>query len=131
MMRFRLRAALADGRTVASLVFAAVLSLATGNACAQAAATPADLPKWIHRGLPGHMMIYASDRVPAPLARIELNGTFTDQGVTGEHNSGRRLPMRTEIRIESANRHVIELYFTPPGGSAVLATRQTYTRVRP
>jgi hypothetical protein len=78
-----------------------------------------------------NMMIYSSERVPTPATRIELKGVFTDQGVTGEQNTGRRIPMRTEIRIESADRHVIELYFTPPGGREVLATRQTYTRVAP
>lgn len=78
-----------------------------------------------------NMMIYASDRMPVPADRIELKGVFTDQGVTGEQNHGKRIPMRTEIRIESEDRHVIELYFTPPGGTEVLATRQTYTRVKP
>ena len=78
-----------------------------------------------------NMMIYRSARMPAPASRIELKGVFTDQGVTGERNSGRRLAMRTEIRIDSADRHVIELFFTPPGGREVLATRQTYTRLKP
>jgi hypothetical protein len=78
-----------------------------------------------------NMMIFTSARMPAPAARIELTGVFTDQGVTGEVNSGQRISMRTEIRIENADRHVIELYFTPPGGREVLATRQTYTRIKP
>lgn len=78
-----------------------------------------------------NMMIYASARMPVPAERIVLTGTFTDQGITGEANAGRRLPMRTEIRIESPDRHVIELYFTPPEGQETLATRQTYQRVKP
>jgi hypothetical protein len=77
-----------------------------------------------------NMMIYASARMVAPATRIELTGAFTDQGVTGEQNQGKRIPMRTEIRIEGDDRHVIELYFTPPGGPEVLATRQTYTRIK-
>lgn len=211
------RFVLALRRTAVPLLVAVALSSAPGTAGAQAA--PAEMPKWIERGLPGphhhalqalagrwqvemglygiagrdpkappitsstmttlrewigggrylqdttegeiggqaywrrgwlgystmdqayewvtvdssnaNMMIYTSARVPVPAPRIVLNGAFTDQGVTGEHNAGKRLPMRTEIRIENADRHVIELYFTPPDGREVLATRQTYTRVKP
>jgi hypothetical protein len=38
--------------------------------------------------------------------------------------------MRTVIHIESDDRHVFELYFTPPGGAEVLADRMIFTRVR-
>ncbi|MGJ7608564.1 hypothetical protein ACSFA7_29800 [Variovorax sp. LT1R20] len=50
-------------------------------------------------------------------------------GITGEENVGKSIPMRTVIRIENENRHVFEIYFTPPGGSEVLADRMVFTRV--
>ena len=37
---------------------------------------------------------------------------------------------RTVIRIESDDRHVFELYFTPPGGKEQLALRTVYTRIK-
>jgi hypothetical protein len=43
---------------------------------------------------------------------------------------GKSVPMRTVIKVESNDRHVFELYFTPPGKGEVLATRQVYTRVQ-
>lgn len=56
--------------------------------------------------------------------------TLTDQGVAGEAAVGKSVPMRTVIKIENNDRHVFELYFTPPGKGEVLATRQIYTRVK-
>ena len=35
---------------------------------------------------------------------------------------------RTTITIESPDRHVIDIYFTPPGGAEVLADHGVYTR---
>ena len=46
---------------------------------------------------------------------IDLTGVFTDQGVVNEQTVGKSVGMRTVIRIESKDRHVFELYFTPPG----------------
>jgi hypothetical protein len=60
-----------------------------------------------------------------------LFGTFVDQGVAGEDFVGKTVPMRTLIRIEGPDRHVIELYFTPPGKGEALATRAVYTRTGP
>jgi hypothetical protein len=37
--------------------------------------------------------------------------------------------MRTVISIESEDRHVFELYVTPPGGRELLADRKVYTRI--
>lgn len=59
---------------------------------------------------------------------IDMKGQFTDLGITGEANVGKNIPMRTVIRIESENRHVFEIYFTPPGGTEVLADRMVFTR---
>jgi hypothetical protein len=77
------------------------------------------------------MMRYVSSTGSGPQTRIDLFGTFVDQGVAGEAFVGKTVPMRTLIRIESPDRHVIELYFTPPGKAEALATRAVYTRTGP
>jgi hypothetical protein len=61
---------------------------------------------------------------------IDMVGVFTDQGVAGESAVGKSVPMRTVIRIENEDRHVLELYFTPPGKQEMLATRAVYTRIK-
>jgi hypothetical protein len=33
------------------------------------------------------------------------------------------------IRIENNERHIFELYFTPPGGTELLFDRSVYTRI--
>jgi hypothetical protein len=53
-----------------------------------------------------------------------------DPGVTGEANVGKPIPMRTVIRIESNDRNVFEIYFTPPGRKEILADRMVFTRVK-
>ncbi|KQU80659.1 MULTISPECIES: DUF1579 family protein [unclassified Rhizobacter] len=77
------------------------------------------------------MMRYASQSGSVPGTRIDLFGTFVDQGVAGEDFVGKVVPMRTVIHIENQDRHVIELYFTPPGRKEALATRAVYTRTAP
>lgn len=77
------------------------------------------------------MMYYASRPGSGPRTDIDLLGTFVDQGVAGEAFVGKTVPMRTVIRIEGRDRHVIELYFTPPGSKEALATRMVYTRASP
>ena len=74
------------------------------------------------------MMIYAAETGSGTNMPISMSGFFTDQGVSGEENAGKSVGMRTVIAIESNDRHVFELYFTPPGKQEVLATRQIYTR---
>jgi hypothetical protein len=74
------------------------------------------------------MMVYAAAPHSGAARPINMTGVFTDQGVAGEATVGKRLDMRTVIRIESPDRHVIELYFTPPGKPEMLATRMVYTR---
>jgi Protein of unknown function (DUF1579) len=76
------------------------------------------------------MMIYASAKGSDSAAPIDMAGMFTDQGVSGEENAGKSVAARTLIKIDSNDRHVIELYFQPPGKPEVLATRQIYTRVK-
>jgi hypothetical protein len=75
------------------------------------------------------MMIYAAAEKSGTRMPINMSGVFTDQGVSGEENAGKPVGMRTVITIENDNRHVFDLYFSPPGRQEVLATRQVYTRV--
>lgn len=73
------------------------------------------------------LMSYAG---PRRNTTIDMSGSFRDIGITGERNVGKDVPMRTVIRIEGADRHVFEIYFTPPGGKEMLADRMIYTRVK-
>ena len=61
---------------------------------------------------------------------IDMTGVFTDQGVVSEMTVGKTVGQRTVIRIENDDRHVFELYFTPPGRKEQLADRSVYTRVK-
>jgi hypothetical protein len=74
------------------------------------------------------MMIYLGAPGSGQRTPISMSGAFTDQGVAGERSVGKRVGQRTVIRIENKDRHVIELYFTPPGGKEALADRSVYTR---
>ena len=66
---------------------------------------------------------------PGAGAPISMSGVFTDAGVLGEQTAGKSVGMRTLIRIESKDRHIFELYFTPPGEREFLADRKVYTRM--
>src|SRR5262245_45862302 len=74
------------------------------------------------------MMFYAGKQGSGDKLPIEMTGVFTDQGVVNEQTVGKQVVQRTVIRIESHERHVFELYFTPPGGPEQLAMRIAYTR---
>jgi hypothetical protein len=76
------------------------------------------------------MMRYEGKQRSGVTMPINMAGVFTDQGVAGEAAVGKSVPMRTVIRIENEDRHVFELYFTPPGKKEVLATRAVYTRIK-
>lgn len=76
------------------------------------------------------LMSYRAAKGAGVRMPIRMDGTFTDPGVTGEDNVGRSIPMRTVIRIESDDRHVFELYFTPAGKKEVMASRMVFTRVK-
>jgi quinol monooxygenase YgiN len=75
------------------------------------------------------MMIYLGKPGSGEQLPIDVSGVFTDQGVVGEPTVGKPVLQRTLIRIEGNDRHVSELYFTPPGGKEQLALRLVYTRV--
>ncbi|HEY0685996.1 MAG TPA: DUF1579 family protein [Steroidobacter sp.] len=79
--------------------------------------------------LNSNMMLYRSSRLDKPAARLDLDGAFTDQGLLGEQFAGKEIPMRTAIDIQNDDRHVIELYFTPPGRGEQLIDRSIYTRM--
>jgi hypothetical protein len=76
------------------------------------------------------MMIYLGKPGSGEQKPIEVTGVFTDQGVVSEQTVGKPVVQRTVIRIESNDRHVSELYFTPPGGKEQLALRLVYTRIK-
>jgi hypothetical protein len=78
------------------------------------------VPMMIYLGKPG-----SGERMP-----IDVSGVFTDQGVVSEQTVGKPVVQRTIFRIESDERHVSELYFTPPGGEERLALRMVYIRIR-
>jgi Protein of unknown function (DUF1579) len=77
------------------------------------------------------LMSYAAAPKSGEKAPLDMVGQFTDQGVVGEATVGKTVSMRTVIRIENQDRHVFELYFTPPGEKEYLVDRTSYTRVKP
>ncbi len=79
--------------------------------------------------LNANQMLYYSKPLKAPGGVIELRGVFTDQGLLGEASAGKSIPMRTVIHIEGPDRHVIELFFDPPGKPEILIDRSVYTRI--
>ena len=88
-------------------------------------------------GMNANMMIYRSDPVKgaehSDAARhfaISMSGTFTDQGLISEQTAGLVIAQRTVIRIQSDDRHEIDLYFTPPGRAEMLIDHSIYTRMR-
>jgi Protein of unknown function (DUF1579) len=77
------------------------------------------------------MMIYLGKPGSGEQMPIEVTGVFTDQGVVSEQTVGKPIGQRTVvIRIESNDRHVFELYFTPPEGKEQLALRMAYARIK-
>jgi hypothetical protein len=85
--------------------------------------------EWVTVDMNTMMMIYRSANGSGPQLPIVMNGIFTDPGWLGEDNVGKEVAMRTVIRIESDDRHVFDLYFTPPGKPEILADRKVYTRM--
>jgi Protein of unknown function (DUF1579) len=86
--------------------------------------------EWVTIGPRVPMMIYLGKPGSGDQMPIEVTGVFTDQGVVSELTVGRPIGQRTVIRIESQDRHIFELYFTPPGGKEQLALRSVYTRIQ-
>ena len=76
------------------------------------------------------MMRYLGKPGSGETMPIDMTGVFTDQGVVSERTVGKPVGQRTVIRIENDDRHIFELYFTPPGGKEQLADRSVYTRMK-
>jgi hypothetical protein len=76
-----------------------------------------------------NQMLYRGPRLSKPSMHLSMTGIFTDQGLLGEELAGKQIPMRTLIDIQDNDRHLIELYFTPPGRGEVLIDRSVYTRL--
>jgi len=81
-------------------------------------------------GINTTMMAYLGNKGSGVASPIVMTGTFTDQGVLNENTVGKTVGQRTVITIENHDRHVIELFFTPPGGKEQLVDRTIYTRVK-
>lgn len=79
--------------------------------------------------LNSNMMTYkGAKNSGAAQKEISMSGEFTDQGLLGDAYIGKNIAQRTVIKIESSDRHVVELYFTPPGESERLVDSAVYTR---
>ena len=79
--------------------------------------------------LNSNMMTYKGTKGSAPATGdIVMTGEFTDQGVLGDSYAGKTVAQRTAIKIESPDRHVFDLYLTPPGEKERLASRAIYIR---
>jgi hypothetical protein len=78
--------------------------------------------------LNANAMLYTSQALQVPSQKIEMTGVFTDQGLLGEAYVGKLIAMRTTIDILGADRHVIDLYFTPAGEAERLIDRSNYVR---
>ncbi|MEU1289222.1 DUF1579 family protein [Kitasatospora sp. NPDC005856] len=59
---------------------------------------------------------------------IWMSGEFTDPGVLNPDSLGKRVGIRTLIKLEAPGRHVIEMHFTPPNEPERLADRMICTR---
>jgi hypothetical protein len=80
-------------------------------------------------GLNSMMMTYKGKPGSGrPSGDIVMTGQFTDQGMLGAAYIGKTIAQRTVIKIEPCDRHVIEMYFTPPGEKERLIDRSIYTR---
>jgi hypothetical protein len=77
------------------------------------------------------MMTYKGARNSGSLTGdIVMSGEFTDQGVLGDAYVGRNIRQQTVLKIASADNHVFELYFTPPGEKERLVATASYIRRR-
>ncbi|BDI28760.1 hypothetical protein CCAX7_008110 [Capsulimonas corticalis] len=75
------------------------------------------------------MMTYkGAQNSGAKTGDIVMRGEFTDAGLLGDKSVGKTIKQRTVIHILSPDRHVFDLYFTPPGGKERLIDHAVYTR---
>ena len=80
-------------------------------------------------GMNSGMMTYKGVPGTGQDAVISMVGEFTDEfGLFGPDSRGATVAQRTTITIEGPDRHVIDIYFTAPGGDEVLADHGEYVR---
>jgi len=85
--------------------------------------------EWVTQdGLNANMMIYLGRPGSAPGFPITMTGSFTDQGLLGESDAGKRVAQRTVITVRDRNHHQIDIYFTPSGGKERLVDSKVYVR---
>ncbi|MEU8900005.1 DUF1579 family protein [Nocardia sp. NPDC048505] len=72
------------------------------------------------------MMVYRGAKASGAASEITMTGEFTDPGIAG--HPGATIPMRTVIKLESVDRTVMEISFTPPGEAERLIDRVVLTR---
>lgn len=77
------------------------------------------------------MMTYHGATGAGPAMPIDMRGTFTDLGVTGEANVGKPIATRTRMTVIDADHHRFELFFRAPEGEEMLADRMDFTRIDP
>ncbi len=75
------------------------------------------------------MMTYHGRNDSGATRPIDVLGSFTDLGVTGEANVGKTVQMRTRITIIDNDHHRFQIFFTPSGGQETLADQMDYTRI--
>jgi len=75
------------------------------------------------------MMIYEAASGSGFAFPANMTGAFVDQGVLGEAYVGKTIKQRTEIIVKSADEHIFNIYFTPPGEPERLADHNVYTRL--
>ncbi|WP_280261850.1 DUF1579 family protein [Nocardia wallacei] len=73
-------------------------------------------------------MSYKGAKGSGGQADIVMSGEFTDPGILGLQPAGQTIPMRTEITLDSPDRVLMEIFFTPPGRQELLADRVELTR---
>jgi hypothetical protein len=75
-----------------------------------------------------NMMIYLGKPGSGPGLPITMAGSFTDQGILGEADVGKRVAQRTVITLHDRDHHEIDIYFTPSGARERLVDRKVYVR---
>lgn len=92
--------------------------------------TPDDSYEWnTTDGFNPMMMTYKGEKGSGKANQeIIVVGKYTDQGILGKEYIGKSIAQRTVFKIESNDRHVAELYFTPPGEKERLTDTMIYTR---
>jgi Protein of unknown function (DUF1579) len=79
-------------------------------------------------GMNANSMLYRSAPLAAPVTKIVMTGSFTDQGLLAESYAGKSIPMRTTVDILAADKHTIDLHFMLPDQPEILVEHTIYIR---